>query len=78
MAASDGGLITVQRISRGQAIPPKFLRHILAELRRTGLLRSHRGPGAGYALARPAQDITLEEIESRESEKIRLDGSEIA
>jgi Rrf2 family protein len=62
MAASDGGLITVQRISRAQAIPPKFLRHILAELKRTGLLRSHRGPGAGYALARSPQDITLEDI----------------
>ena len=62
MAASDGGLITVQRISHAQAIPPKFLRHILAELRRAGLLRSHRGPGAGYALARSPQDITLEEI----------------
>jgi len=62
MAASDGGLITVQRISHAQAIPPKFLRHILAELRRVGLLRSHRGPGAGYALAKSPQEITLEEI----------------
>jgi Rrf2 family protein len=62
MAASGGGPITGPCISHAQAIPPKFLVHILVELRRAGLLRSHRGPAAGYQLARPPADITLEEI----------------
>jgi Rrf2 family protein len=62
IAASDGGPLTLQRIVRAQAIPPKFLHQILTELGRAGLLRSHRGRAAGYTLARSPQDINLEEI----------------
>lgn len=62
MAASGGGPITAQRISQAQAIPIRFLRNILDELKRAGLVGSHRGPLAGYELTRPAQHITLEEI----------------
>src|SRR6266568_1506633 len=53
IAASGGAPVTGQRISRAQAIPLKFLQSILAELRRAGLVRSHRGSAAGYELARP-------------------------
>lgn len=62
IAASGGATITVQRISQAQAIPPGFLLNILGELRRAGLVRSHRGSVAGYELARPATRITLAEI----------------
>ena len=63
MAASGGGPITAQRISRAQTIPLAYLMHILTDLRRAGLVRSHRGgPGAGYELARPAMRITLAEV----------------
>lgn len=49
MAASGGGPITAQHISRGQAIPLSYLLNILTDLRRAGLVRSHRGrPGSGY------------------------------
>jgi Rrf2 family protein len=62
IAASSTGPITAQRIARAQAIPQGFLLNILSELRRAGLIRSHRGPAAGYELARPAGRITLAEI----------------
>ena len=62
MAASDGRPITAQRISRAQAIPPRFLLNILADIRRAGLVRNHRGRAAGYVLARPPAAITLAEI----------------
>ncbi len=62
IAASGGAPVTGQRISRAQAIPLKFLQSILAELRRAGLVRSHRGSAAGYELARPPAGITLEEV----------------
>ena len=63
MAASGGGPITAQSISDAQAIPLAFLIHILTDLRRAGLVRSHRGrPGAGYELTRPAIDIPLVEV----------------
>ena len=62
IAASSSGPITARRIAKAQAIPQGFLLNILAELRRAGLLRSHRGPIPGYELARPAAHITLAEV----------------
>jgi Rrf2 family protein len=62
MAADGGGPVTALRISQAQEIPIRFLRNILDELRRAGLVGSHRGPLAGYLLTRPAQLITLEQI----------------
>jgi Rrf2 family protein len=62
IAAAGAGPVTAQRISEAQAIPRGFLLNILVELRRAGLIRSHRGPIAGYELARPAARITLGEI----------------
>lgn len=62
MAASGTGPITAHRISQAQAIPHGFLLNILGELRRAGLIRSHRGSAAGYELARAAAHITLGEI----------------
>jgi Rrf2 family protein len=43
-------------------LPPGFLSDILALLRNAGLLRSHRGGGGGWSLARPAEDITVADI----------------
>lgn len=42
-----------------QGLPRKFVEAILGELRRANLVRSQRGADGGYALARPAGDITL-------------------
>jgi Rrf2 family protein len=62
LAASGSRPMTAQRLSQAQAIPQGFLLSILGELRRAGLIRSHRGAGAGYELARPAASLTLAEI----------------
>lgn len=62
MAAAGGSPITAQRISHAQAIPLAYLLHILTDLRRAGLVRSHRGAIAGYELARPATRITVAEV----------------
>jgi Rrf2 family protein len=43
-------------------IPKKFLDTILLELRKVGILRSKKGPGGGYALARPADQIFVGQI----------------
>lgn len=59
LAASGGEPITAQRISLAQAIPLRFLLNILADLRRAGLVRSHRGRTPGYVLTRPPAVVTL-------------------
>jgi Rrf2 family protein len=40
-------------------MPRKFVEAILGDLRRAGIVRSQRGADGGYALARPAREITL-------------------
>ena len=54
--------MTAARIARGCKFPPRFLYRVLRRLVDAGLLLGTSGPGGGYALARPAQRITLYEI----------------
>lgn len=51
-----------QALASAQAIPPKFLESILADLKRGRLVASQRGADGGYWLARPPDDITVAEI----------------
>jgi Rrf2 family protein len=63
LAAEPGGEpVKAERLARHQDIPLRFLLGILAELRRARLLTSHRGTDGGYALSRPASQITLAEV----------------
>lgn len=43
-------------------LPVPMVSKILKQLARAGLLDSHRGAHGGYALARPAEDISVVEI----------------
>jgi Rrf2 family protein len=63
-SASDTGghPITAVQLAEAQQIPPKFLENILGQLRRSGIIRSQRGPDGGYWLAKPAEQITLADI----------------
>ncbi|HEY0541759.1 MAG TPA: Rrf2 family transcriptional regulator [Actinoallomurus sp.] len=54
--------ITAVQLAEAQQIPPKFLENILSQLRRSGLIRSQRGPEGGYWLARPASEIFLADV----------------
>jgi Rrf2 family protein len=59
LAAREPDLVKVDEIVSEQGLPRKFVEAILGELRRAALVRSRRGAEGGYALARPAQEITL-------------------
>ena len=54
--------VSVDVLVREQGLPRKFLEAIVADLRRGGLVTSRRGPGGGYALARPADQIFLGDV----------------
>jgi Rrf2 family protein len=49
-------------ISLRQGITIANLEQLFAKLRRAGLVRSVRGPGGGYFLAKEAQEITIADI----------------
>jgi Rrf2 family protein len=49
-------------LAHQQAIPLNFLENILGELRHAGIVRSHRGAGGGYGLARSADRVTIADI----------------
>lgn len=58
----QGELALVGEIAAAMEVPDSFLAKIFQSLARAGLVRSNRGYGGGYALARPAATITLLEV----------------
>lgn len=61
LAAADG-LVKGERLAASQEIPRKFLENILLELRHAELVSSQRGVEGGYALGRPASEITVADV----------------
>ena len=53
---------SVRDIAERTAIPQPYLEQILLALKGAGLVRSKRGVGGGYVLARPPDEIRLSEI----------------
>lgn len=62
LARAESGSTTIVALAAEQRIPRKFLEQILLELKRNGVLASRRGKFGGYALARPAADVTFGQI----------------
>lgn len=61
-AAPDGLLVKAEELARTQAIPFEFLENILRAMRLAGVVVAHRGIDGGYALARPADQITVGDV----------------
>ena len=55
-------LVLVSEIAEREQAPRKFLELILLDLKRHGLVYSQRGKNGGYALAKPASQITVGEV----------------
>lgn len=58
----DGALVTLSDISRRQDISLPYLEQLFVKLRRAELVASVRGPGGGYRLSRPTQQIRVVDI----------------
>jgi Rrf2 family protein len=61
-AQEKDGLAQARDISTSENIPKKFLDLIFFELRRQNVIVSTRGREGGYALAKPAADISIATI----------------
>jgi Rrf2 family iron-sulfur cluster assembly transcriptional regulator len=55
---------SVRDIAERTGLPQPYLEQILLALKGAGLVRSKRGVGGGYVLARPPEEITLAQIVS--------------
>ena len=62
LAAADGELMKADQVAEAQHIPRHFLDNILNDLRRAGIVATHRGAEGGSRLARPAKDIALADV----------------
>ncbi|MDQ3579245.1 MAG: Rrf2 family transcriptional regulator [Actinomycetota bacterium] len=61
-AAQSQRPVKIEHIATAQGIPIKFLEAILLELKHAGIAKSTRGADGGYALARPASEISLADV----------------
>lgn len=56
------GPVTLADISQCQGISLSYLEQLFAKLRSNGLVKGVRGPGGGYRLAKPADEISVASI----------------
>ena len=54
--------VSLAEIARRQNVSLAYLEQLFVKLRRAGLVRSVRGPGGGYRLARSANDIRVADV----------------
>lgn len=55
-------VVPLAEIAEHDGMPLAYLEHLVARLRKAGLLDSRRGSRGGYMLARPADQITMAEV----------------
>ena len=62
--ASRGGTspVPLTEIAEANGLPLAYLEHLVARLRKAGLVESRRGARGGYLLARAPDDITMAEV----------------
>ncbi len=54
--------VRVEEIAATQGVPENYLRRLLIELKRGGLVASQKGPSGGYMLAKPPMRITMADV----------------
>lgn len=62
LAWNEGRWIGSELLARSIGTNPSFLRGLIGELRRAGLVETRQGKGGGSRLARPAGAITLLDV----------------
>mgnify|MGYP000347688560 CR=1 FL=1 len=56
------GPVSLAEISERQGISLSYLEQLFSRLRKNNVVASTRGPGGGYSLARPENEISMAEI----------------
>ena len=53
---------SLKAIAAAEDLPLSYLEHVVASLKKAGLVESSRGAHGGYRLARPAEEIAMDEV----------------
>ena len=61
-AEETRGPVLIADLAEREKIPHKFLETILLELKNAGVLKSKKGKGGGYSLARSPEQITMGQV----------------
>ena len=54
--------ISLSAVAEAERLPLSYLEHLVAKLRKAGLVTSTRGAHGGYRLAMPAEEITMDAV----------------
>lgn len=73
------GPVNLTDISKSQGISLSYLEQLFANLRKKGLVKGRRGPGGGYRLGLPPQNISIAQVvkavnEPKSSSRQALEG----
>ncbi len=61
-SSNHDGPISIKKIAQEEEISPEFLEQIFFKLKKAGIINSVRGPGGGFRLNRPSDQISLKDI----------------
>ena len=54
--------VALSAVAEAERLPLSYLEHLVAKLRNAGLVTSTRGAHGGYRIARPASEITMDQV----------------
>ncbi len=57
-----GRPVSLKALADAESLPLAYLEQVVARLRKAGLVESARGAHGGYWLARPAEEITMDDV----------------
>jgi Rrf2 family protein len=60
--ASEGGQLTIRELAELEHLPEPTVAKVIARLRRSGIVIAERGRNGGYALGRPAAELTVARV----------------
>ena len=66
--------VTLAEISERQDISLAYLEQLFVRLRRAGLVESVRGPGGGYLLAHPPEELRISDVMAAVDERLNAMG----
>src|SRR5512137_179859 len=69
-SATDGKPLAISKIAKEEGVSAEFLEQIFFRLKKSGMIKSHRGPHGGFVLGRDATKITVNDILAAVDERI--------